>query len=74
MPVLVHSNVFVSEDKFFYDDLILAWNLEDIVPSAVKEERHSFLSFIRAMITWLLEERKMAWELIEHLFLKLEKV
>lgn len=72
--MLVHSNVFVSEDKFFYDDLVPARNLEDIVPSAVEEERHSFLSFIRAMITWLPEERKTARELIEHPFLKLKSV
>ena len=66
---------FVLEDKFLYDDLIPARNLEDIVPSAVEEEeRHSFLSFIRAMLTWLPEERKTARELIEHPFLKLEKV
>lgn len=66
---------FVLEGKFLYDDLIPARNLEDIVPSAVEEEeRHSFLSFIRAMLTWLPEERKTARELIEHPFLKLEKV
>lgn len=65
---------FVLEDKFLYDDLIPARNLEDIVPSAVEKERHSFLSFIRAMLTWLPEERKTARELIEHPFLKLEKV
>lgn len=70
-PVLVHSNVSVLDGNFFYHDLIPARNLEDHVPSAVEEERHSFLSFIRAMITWLPEERKTARELIEHPFLKL---
>ena len=48
IPVLVYSNMLI-QGKFYYDDSIPARNLEDIVPSAVKEERHSFLSFINVI-------------------------
>lgn len=59
--------------KFLHDDLIPARTLEASLPSLEGDERNSFLSFVRGMLTWLPEERKTARQLIEHPFLKLKK-
>lgn len=53
-----------------YNHLIPKRTLEDTVPSVLEgHQREEFLSFARAMLTWLPEERKTPRELIEHPFL-----
>ncbi|KAI2695856.1 hypothetical protein CBS147332_9241 [Penicillium roqueforti] len=64
---------FSDEGKFLYDDLIPARSLEATLPSLEENERDSFLSFVRGMLTWLPEERKTARQLIAHPFLNIKK-
>lgn len=49
--------------------MILAWKLEDTIPSSEKAGRQASLSFVGHVVTWLPEEKKTACELVEHLFL-----
>ncbi|KAJ5100468.1 hypothetical protein N7456_006520 [Penicillium angulare] len=62
---------FNAEDKFLYHSLIPSRSLEDTTPFLEENDRDSFLSFVRKMLTWLPEERSSARELMEHPFLKL---
>lgn len=60
--------------KFLHAALVPSRSLEGTIPSLEKEERESFLSFIRGMLTWLPEERKAARQLMGHPFLQLKSL
>ena len=59
------------QGKFCYNEFIPSRSLEDTIPFLEENERDSFLSFVRDMLTWLPEKRKTARELMDHPFLKL---
>lgn len=67
---LMCANKFTG--KFLHPDLIPERNLADTLPSLESEEREDFLSFVRMMVAWLPEERKMAGELMDHPSLRLK--
>ncbi|OJD18837.1 CMGC/SRPK protein kinase [Emergomyces pasteurianus Ep9510] len=66
---------FFDEDgKYLYQDLIPDRKLTDTNRSSLLEgnDRESFLSFVKMMLTWLPEDRKTARELVGHQFLQLQ--
>lgn len=68
---LVPDILTVLQGKFCYNELIPSRSLEDTTLFLEGNERESFLSFVRDMLTWLPEKRKTARELMDHPFLKL---
>ncbi|KAJ6086034.1 hypothetical protein N7486_010315 [Penicillium sp. IBT 16267x] len=61
---------FDGDGKFLHNDLISTRSLEGTVPSLEENDRATFLSFVRGMLTWLPEERSTARQLMEHPFLQ----
>lgn len=71
-----HSNRLVNQcnlGNFLHSNFIPDRSFADRVTSLEEGEKELFLSFMKDMLAWLPEDRKVARELAEHPFLRLTR-